>query len=163
MRFLLLFSLLAVNAPAFANEPIQPPQRLAGLWMMNTTVTGLTNTVNTYHMCVAPEADDALAHPNIPVTQCNDQTWLRDRHYAYYDATCPLENGTVTLKGQFGGDFEYNFQGELTITYDPPVEGVEVVTVSYEGRRLAPCKDHLERGVFLIRGENGLGNLNLSQ
>jgi len=163
MRLSLLLALLVASGFTHAREPVQAPQRMPGLWMMNTTVTGIPDVVRNYHICVAQDADDSLAHPNIPVTSCGEQTWQRDRHFTYLDATCVLESGAVTLTGKFGGDFQYNFQGELTLTYDPPVDGVDVVTVSYEGRRLAPCKDHLERGVFLIQGENGIGNLNLSQ
>lgn len=39
----------------------------------------------------------------------------------------------------------------------------EVTRMEIDGRRLAPCRGGLPEGRFLIKGQDGVGNLNLGE
>ena len=80
-----------------------------------------------------------------------------------YRAVCDAKGSTATVEGKFGGDFQYNFQGELSTSYTPALNGVTTEHTEIEGRRLAPCRGDQPVGTFLIKGQNGVGNLNLAE
>jgi hypothetical protein len=163
MRISFAVALLIASSPSLAETSVDKPLRMPGLWQMTAVVSGIPDTVRNFHFCVVPDADQPLAHPSVSVPDCPEQSWRQDRLTKNLTASCADDSGTVAMRGVFGGDFQYNFQGDLTLQYDPPRDGLSEVTISYEGRRLAPCKDTLKRGVFLIQGQDGIGNLNLSQ
>lgn len=163
MRLSFAVALLIASSHSLAETSVDKPLRMPGLWQMTAVVSGVPDTVRNFHFCVEPDADQPLAHPSVSVPDCPEQNWRQDRLTKHLSASCADDSGMVTMRGVFGGDFQYNFQGDLTLQYDPPRDGVSEVAISYEGRRLAPCKDTLKRGVFLIQGQDGVGNLNLSQ
>jgi len=40
---------------------------------------------------------------------------------------------------------------------------VKVAKMEIDGRRLAPCRADLPEGKFLVKGQDGVGNLNLGE
>ncbi len=166
MRIALILAMLATGSAVHAEPrvPIDPPQRMPGLWLMTTSIDGIPDAVGDFHICVDNKGEDApLGHPSLPPSDCPDPQWHKDKARSYYTASCKAGDSRVSAKGAFFGDFEYTLQGELTLEYDPPLDGRAEITVRYDGRRLGPCKETLKRGVFLIKGQDGIGNLNLSQ
>lgn len=165
MRRLLLLLTTAIAATAHASPmPMDNPIRLSGLWLMNTTHVGAAPQTSSFHVCVgSPVRDDVLAHPGSVLANCREERWSKDEHYSYYQAVCDAKGGSAAVDGKFFGDFKYNFQGELTTTFSSPGDGVKVSKMDIDGRRLAPCRGDLPEGKFLIKGEEGVGNLNLGE
>ncbi len=159
----LLLATAALTAHA-APTPAQPPARLPGLWLMNTGPAGEAAKVSSFHLCVgSPARDDVLAHPGSALANCRDERWSKDEHYSYYQAVCDAKGGSAVVEGKFFGDFKYNFQGEFTTTFSSPADGVKVTKTEIDGRRLAPCRADLPEGKFLVKGQDGVGNLNLGE
>lgn len=130
------------------------PERMPGLWEIVVTTPGAAHPERNFHICVAQGADDVLAQVEAePGVACGTQAWRRDNDRWKVEDACHGERGEWRRHGVFGGDFHYNFQGDLTIE-DPA--GRRVLQV--DGRRLAPCRT-LKPGEFVIKGENGV-NLN---
>ena len=165
MRRLLLLLTTAIAATAHASPtPMDSPTRMSGLWLMNTTSVGAAPQGSSFHVCIcSPARDDVLAHPGSVLANCREERWSKDEHYSYYQAVCDAKGGSAAVDGKFFGDFKYNFQGELTTTFSSPDDGVKVSKLEIDGRRLAPCKGDLPEGKFLIKGQDGVGNLNLGE
>ncbi|MHB1375359.1 MAG: DUF3617 domain-containing protein [Thauera sp.] len=165
MRALLPLLLLSAVASPLAHAtsaPADAPVRMPGLWLMNTMPASEAGKVSSFHICVGKVAqDDVLGHPGSTLSNCRDQRWSKDAFYTYYQAVCDGSGSTATVEGKFAGDFKYNFQGEITTTFSPPVGGVAMARSEIDGRRLAPCPGGLPENKFLIQGQDGIGNLNL--
>lgn len=58
-QFLVIATAAAVLAPALATsaEPVPPPLRMPGLWLLNTQIVGTPERARDYHYCVAPCKD----------------------------------------------------------------------------------------------------------
>lgn len=154
---------LVVLAVPAAAESIPAPLRMPGLWLMSTQMSDTEQRAPDYHFCVEPDTDAPLLNPEVDLTSCQDVRWQGSWLLRTVEANCPDEEGMVRLEGRFEGDFQYSYQGMVTLHYEPARHGVDALRLSYEGRRVAPCKDHIPRGRFLVQGAEGVGNLNLSQ
>lgn len=163
MRTALALTCVLLGSPALAAPtPIEAPQRMSGLWLMKEQGAQAAGAIS-YHVCVGTGADDVLQRPGKEFAGCRDQAWSRDAHYTYFSAVCDAAGGTATLRGRFGGDFKYNFQGELSATPVPAREGSGATRIELEGRRLGPCRPDQPVGKLLIQGQDGVGNLNLGE
>ena len=165
MRTLLPLLLIAASTAAHATTaPAEAPVRMPGLWLMNTAPAGDAAKTASFHVCIGKIAsDDVIAHPDSALRNCREQRWSKDAYYTYYQATCDAKGSTATVEGRFAGDFKYNFQGELSTTFSPPLDGVAIAKAEIDGRRLAPCRGDLPEGKFLIKGQDGVGNLNIGE
>ena len=165
MRRLLLLLTPVLAATAHASPvPAEAPIRMAGLWLMNTTPVGAAAQTSSFHICIgAPARDDVLAHPGSAVQNCREERWSKDEHYTYYQASCEAKGGNAAVEARFAGDFKYNFQGEVTMTIASQAGAAEVTRMEIDGRRLAPCRGGLPESRFLIKGQDGVGNLNLGE
>ena len=165
MRRLLPLLMTVIAATAHASPaPMDSPIRMSGLWLMNTTPLVEAAQTSSFHICIgSPARDDVLAHPGSALANCREERWSKDQYYSYYHAVCDAKGGTAVVEGKFFGDFKYNFQGEFTTTFSAPADGVTVTKTEIDGRRLAPCKRDLPEGKFLIKGQDGVGNLNLGE
>lgn len=163
MRIALALAPLLLGSTAFAAPtPMEAPQRMPGLWLMQATAATPAGSTS-YHVCVGAGADDVLRRPGSELANCREQAWTKDAHYTYFSAVCEAGSSTASVKGRFGGDFKYNFQGELTTTYAPARDGVSAATIELEGRRLGPCRADQPVGKLLLQGQEGVGNLNLGE
>lgn len=169
-------ALAAVLAPAFAAATLHAapatsftappdavattaPQRLQGLWLLDTAPLERAGGAPQYHMCIAAGGDDPLVFPGSELSNCREQRWVRSRRHLYYSASCELAGAATAVSGRFIGDFQYNYQGELLLSQAsaPPLR------IELDGRRLGPCKSGLPVGKFLIQGRDGIGNLNIGE
>ena len=159
---LLLAATAAASAALAAPTPVDPPQRLPGLWLMSTAPAGQAAQPSTFHICVGKTDTDVLNHPGNLLANCRDQAWSRDDHYRYYRATCDAKGSIATIEARIAGDLQYNYQGELTTRYSPPLDGSDQARAEILGRRLGPCRG-VPEGRILIKGQDGIGNLNLGE
>lgn len=163
MRLALTLAASLLGGPALAAPAaIDPPQRMPGLWLINTTPAESPASVPHFHLCIGAGEDDVLRHPGRAFDGCSEQSWSRDAHYTYYRAVCTVNGGSARVEGRFSGDFMYNFQGELDTRHGEAGDGA-TNTLAIEGRRLGPCKPGQAPGKFLIRGRDGVGNLNVGE
>ncbi|NMG04833.1 DUF3617 domain-containing protein [Azoarcus taiwanensis] len=164
-QFLVIATAAALLAPTLATsaEPAPAPLRMPGLWLLSTQITGASERAPDYHYCVVADEDAPLLNPVVDLGSCEQVQWRGDWLRRTVEASCTDTEGSLRLEGRFEGDFQYSYQGVVTLHYEPARQGVETLRLNYEGRRVAPCKEHIPRGVFLIEGVDGVGNLNLSQ
>ncbi len=154
-----LFSAAALAAPT----PTDPPQRLPGLWAIDTTPASEAAGVQSFHLCIGTSDRDVLRRPGHDSRDCRSESWSKDEHYRYYSAECTVKGSSARIEGRFTGDFQYNYHGELTTTYAPALDGATEVRMEVAGRRLAPCKPEHPVGKLLIQGQDGVGNLNVGE
>ena len=148
---LALLTLLQLPLPALADAP----QRMHGLWEVSVAEAGVP--ARSFHICVGAD-DQVFAQVDPAAGDCGPATWRREGHYRHVAQSCKGAGGETMRSGRFGGDFQYNYQGELHVRA-VGAQGDRVLQV--EARRLAPCKN-LEPGEFVAKGQNGV-NLNLGQ
>lgn len=154
-----LFSAAALAAPT----PTDPPQRLAGLWVIDTAPASEAAGVASFHLCIGATDKDILRRPGHDSRDCSAESWSKDAHYRYYTAECTVKGSTAKVEGRFSGDFQYNYHGELTTTYSPALDGVTEAKMEVTARRLAPCKAEHPVGKIMIQGQDGVGNLNVGE
>lgn len=163
-QFLVIATAAAVLTPALASsaEPVPPPLRMPGLWLLNTQIVGTPERARDYHYCVVPDTDAPLLNPVVDLSSCEQVQWRGDWVRRTVEASCSDADGSLRLEGRFEGDFQYSYQGVVTLRFEPARYGVDTLRLNYEGRRIAPCKDHVPRGVFLMDGYEG-ANRSVSQ
>ncbi len=154
MRLLsLLLSASTLIGAAHAGQSIEQPQRMTGLWLLNTSAE--TQREPDYQLCVERGDENPLLNPLVNFESCDPSDWTGDWMFRSILMQCRDGAGTFSVTGRFEGDFQYSYQGRLTITYDSPRDGDAGRTLLYEGRRMAPCKEHTPRATFFREGENG--------
>jgi len=163
LRSLLIAATTFAPAALAATVPVEPPQRLPGLWLMSTAPAGQAAKASSFHVCVGKTDGEVLDHPGNPLANCRDRAWSKDDFYRYYRASCDARGSAATIEARIAGDLKYNFQGELVTRFVPALDGVEVVRTEILGRRLGPCPGGLPEGKILIKGQDGIGNLNLGE
>lgn len=163
MRPVLLLIATLSSTAALAATPIDAPARLPGLWLINTAPATEAAGVASFHVCLGSTPAPILRRPGHEEPACSGESWSKDAHYRYYRAECTVRGSQARIEARFTGDFEYNYHGELTATYSPPLDGVELARFEMDGRRLAPCKAEHPVGKMLIQGKDGVGNLNLGE
>ncbi len=162
---LVIAAAAALLAPTLATsaEPAVVPLRMPGLWLLNTQIVSTPERAPDYHFCVVPDADAPLLNPVVDLSACEQVVWRGDWLRRTVEANCSDADGALRLVGRFEGDFQYSYQGVVTLHYEPARHGIESLRLNYEGRRVAPCKAHVPSGVFLFDGVDGVDKLNLTQ
>lgn len=136
-----------------AAPPIDSPPRMTGLWLLNTS--DAHERAPDYYFCVEKGSENPLLNPAVRLEQCDNTEWTGDWMFRNVTAQCRDTLGTFTVQGRFEGDFQYSYQGKLVLQFDPPRNGVVTQSLLYEGRRVAPCRQDVQRGVFLRSIDEG--------
>lgn len=128
------------------------PLPMEGLWEIVVTPKGASEPERQLHVCVRDLSGDVFAHVEAGL-DCAASEWQQNGPRWQMADRCTGPQGNVQRSGVFGGDFAYNFQGDLLTRRDGASRTLQV-----DGRRLSPCRD-LQPGEIRIKGENGI-NLN---
>ncbi len=157
MRAPALLAVLLLAAAPVQVAAADAPQRLPGLWEVNVNAAG--EPERSFHLCVGAGGDDVFVHMDAQPAECEPARWQRDGAWLRAESNCRSAAGAVLRSARFAGDFQYNFQGEVSLR---PAAGQGANRLLHvDGRRLAPCKA-LKPGEWELKGSNGR-NLNLGQ
>lgn len=111
------------------------PARKSGLW--NVTLNPADGAEQQFHECVERESDRLAAHG---ATDCSRSEVRREGARVLTESVCKADGSTRIVRGNFVGNLDSAFGGELSTTYQPALEGKSEETARYHARWIGPCK-----------------------
>ena len=163
IRFLTACAGLLLAGSAFAQIPADMPRPDPGLWQMQTSIVQMGGMGMSYRLCIGDDVDDLLMQPDEDV-ECRDFSYRRDGNQLMYNATCRTEGSEARVEGVFTGDIRRNYQGSITTTFTPPLEGIARTDMALNASWLGPCAPGQQPGDFAIDGMPslpGMGDIDL--
>ena len=140
---MLLLGFLLVSVPGLSSRASAATgdaplvQRRSGLWETQAVVMGMSSVVR---QCVVKENDDLAsklaARRN---ADCSQAELHRDGNQLQFHALCQAAGHEVRTEGTITGDFESSYQGQLTVTIKPPVNGQETTRIDISAHWVGPC------------------------
>ena len=134
---------------AAAQLPADMPRPEPGLWQMQTSIVQMGGMGMGYRICVGDDVDDLLMQPDEDV-ECRDFNYQRDGDRLIYSARCNAEGSEAFVEGVFTGDIRRNYQGSITTTFSPPLEGIARTDMALEAQWIGPCAPGQASGDVVI-------------
>jgi hypothetical protein len=139
------------------------PKRKAGLWEMNNRMEGMPS-MGPMQMCVDPATDNILQERAEKIKpQCSVMEVKPGAGKMTIHTVCKMENTTVTTDGTFTGNFDSGYKGEMTMRYNPPMQGMSQMRINQEAKWLGPCKSGQKPGDVIMPSMGGMGNVNMQE
>jgi hypothetical protein len=152
------FVLFAVNANADQGVVIK---RKPGLWEVSASVAGRGDG-GTIKQCTDHAADAKMMQM---MSQAQDGTCTVnkiteiDGGYALH-SECSMSGSKVTSKGEFKGDFDAEYNGEVKTTFEPALFGMGESVTTFKAKYAGPCPADMKVGDMLM--PNGM-KMNVEQ
>ena len=135
MRGVLLFTLLFPLA-ATAQEG---PKRKSGIWELRMSSAALPQPMVT-QQCVTESTDDLTrAAPGEP-QQCANPIIRREGASTVVETDCKVEGSTAKTRAVLSGDFASAYKADITVSFNPPLQGMKEQKRAVEGRWIGPCR-----------------------
>ncbi|MCZ4304172.1 DUF3617 family protein [Zoogloeaceae bacterium G21618-S1] len=154
-------ALLALaTAPALATNDI--PKRKPGLWEHAMQMDQLPGYTHRAQVCVGENLDDLARHE--AAGRCDKTHVVRVDDRVLIESVCQAEGSKVTTKGSFSGDFASRYAGQLTSTFQPPLNGMASTRMRMEAKWLGPCRPGQKVGdVILPDMPQGMGGIDINK
>ncbi len=163
-RFTALFAVsMLVAGFAAAQLPAEMPKPDPGLWQMQTTMAQMGGMGMGYRMCIGDDFDDLMMQPDDDM-ECRDFSYQRDGNRIVYRATCQADGSTARVEGVFTGDFRRSYQGNITTTFSPPLEGMSRADMTLDAQWVGPCAPGQKSGDMVMDGMPnipGMGDIDM--
>lgn len=140
---------------AVAQIPADMPRPDPGLWQMQTSIVQMGGMGMSYRVCIGDDVDDLLMQPEEDV-ECRDLSYRRDGNRLIYNATCDADGSEARVEGVFTGDVRRSYQGNITTTFTPPLEGIARTDMTLEAQWIGACAPGQQAGDVIIDGMPGL-------
>ncbi|MGQ0651813.1 MAG: DUF3617 domain-containing protein [Betaproteobacteria bacterium] len=136
MRSLLLLAGMLCAAAALAQDA---PKRKSGIWQLKMTSAMLPQPMIT-QQCVTESTDDlARPAPGGP-RECSKPSVSRQGASTVVETECKVEGSMAKTRAVLTGDFASAYKADVTINYQPPLQGMGEQKMAIEGRWMGPCK-----------------------
>ena len=112
--------LLLVPALALAQDA---PRRKPGLWEITMTSAMMPQPM-TVRQCVGEKTDDFGANQGPGAQRCSKQSIRREGAKVVIESVCQIEGSTATSRGEFAGDLNSSYSGEMLTRFAPPMHGI---------------------------------------
>ena len=127
---------IAAAAPSAAQDA---PKRKSGIWELKMSSAMLPQPMVT-QQCVTESTDDlARPAPSGPGA-CTKPVVQRQGAATVVESECKVEGSTARTRAVLTGDFAAAYKADITISYDPPLQGMGEQKIAMEGRWVGPCK-----------------------
>lgn len=151
MRTFLLCALVLTALPVAASAASEAPRRKPGLWEIRTQLPAMGNAATVMQICIGADKDDFDAQGGAS-GRCSPPRIERGAGTVTVDTVCTEDGHTAKSHAVFSGDFENSYRGDITVRYEPPMEGLEESRIRLDGRRLGPCKPGQRPGEMSMPG-----------
>lgn len=131
-----------------------PPQRKSGLWEITsqTSAGGQMTPGATMQMCIEQGRDDLSGDPRDTRRQCTKMDVKRSGDKTLVDSVCKFDRHTAYGHTVISGNLASSYRMENTTRFDPPVNGMQVVSSTLAGKWLGPCKPGQKHGTVVMQG-----------
>jgi len=130
--------LLALLCPLAATAQ-EAPRRKSGIWELKMTSAMLPQPMVT-QQCVTESTDDlAKPAPGGP-RDCSKPSVRRQGSSTVVETECKVEGSVAKTRAVMSGDFASAYKADVTISYQPPLQGMGEQKMAIEGRWVGPCK-----------------------
>ena len=150
-RWVWQVSMLAilVVGPALADDL---PLRKAGLWKM--TMTESTGESVASQQCVDEASDRALQKlgQGMAGTTCSKHEIKKGGAGWTVASECTFGESKMISKGEFKGDFQTSYEGQLETTFTPAFMGQTQSKSTIRGEFLGPCTAGQKPGDIIMDG-----------
>lgn len=137
------------------------PRRKPGQWEITTTMSLMAGQKMVMHQCIDKNTDaDLLAQANRQPGDCAPPRISRSGNRTVIETTCKMERSTVATRGEFTGNYESAYQGEVRSTFSPPLEGIKESHMAIAARWLGPCPAGQKPGSATMQMP-GMGNIDI--
>ncbi len=158
MRQTALLAAFALVLPAFPLDAYADdlPQRKTGLWELTMTA-GPGVPPQTMKQCIDSGTDAKLMKMGTDMAgklgaQC-ETTGIKKVGAQYInESTCQMGTTKITSKSVFAGDFNKEYSGETTATYDPPLMGMANAKTTLAAKYLGDCEAGQAPGDMVMPG-----------
>jgi hypothetical protein len=140
--------LLLVPALAPAQDA---PRRKPGLWEITMT-SAMMPTPMTVRQCVDDKTDDFGASQGRGAQKCSKQSIRREGAKVVIESVCLIEGSTATSRGEFAGDLNSAYSGDMVTRFSPPMHGMTETKMSFKGRHTGPCAPGQKPGAVTTQG-----------
>jgi Protein of unknown function (DUF3617) len=140
------------------------PKRKPGLWEMKMESAQMPGGAMTMLQCVDANTDaelqkNAMQNNQSGQTQCQPASIKKLSNG--YDSTviCKTAQGTSTMRAISTGDFNSNYQIDMTMRMDPPTKGMAEMKSLTKVRHMGVCTGGMKPGDISVNGMviSGLG------
>jgi hypothetical protein len=148
-----LAALLLLLSSTFAAAE-ELPTRKPGLWELETSMVGPGGRHAMKH-CTDAETDAAMTQMGKATAgpagaACTKNELRREGDSYVAEADCTVGESRIVTHSVFSGDFNSNYSGETTTTYDPPMMGVSETKMKLSARWVGPCEPGQEPGDVIM-------------
>jgi hypothetical protein len=147
MRLALLLAAL-LPAVALAQDA---PRRKPGLWEVAMTSPMMPQPM-TVRQCVDEKTDDFGARGPRGAQNCSRMSIRREGGKVVLDSVCQIEGSTATSRGEFSGDLNTSYAGDVVTKFSPPMHGIAESKMSFKGRHIGACAPGQKPGAITSQG-----------
>ena len=157
---LCLFALLiGAGSTAAADEM---PKRKSGLWQISTENSMMPGRKMTMQQCIDKNTDANLMARQKQAKDCSEPKITRRGNRITIESTCKMEGSTATTRGQFTGNYDSAYSGEIVTTFVPPMRGIKENRMQIDARWSGPCAPGQKPGSTTMNIP-GMGDINLEE
>ena len=157
---LTLLSLLLVPTLVLANDL---PKRKPGLWEIKTAMSVLGGQQMVMSQCIDENTDaNLLSQATRQQGDCEPPRITRAGERTTIETSCKVNGGTARTRGEFTGQYESHYQGEVVTHFDPPQHGMQEARMQIEARWTGPCPAGQKPGSAQMQLP-GVGTINLPE
>lgn len=145
MKHLLFLAILICSSSAFASEF---PERKAGLWEIKTMMSVSGQSMNqTMKQCVDKETDrELLSKMDNAQGECTGPDFKKNGSEYTFSISCTSNGTTMEMNTVYSGDFNSEYTGTTTVSFNPPLPHAGTQKVQITARWIGPCGEDLKPG-----------------
>ena len=143
------------------------PARKSGLWEMDNRIEGMPSH-GPMQICIDQNADNMVeqrgrpgdrSKPDCSVMDVKREAGGRMRIHSICKVNART---TATTDAVLSGDFGKSYRSDMTVRYQPPLEGMAEMRMVSQGKWLGPCKPGQKHGDVEMPGMPGMPGGNKS-
>ncbi len=151
MKRLSIFLCLLVP---FASFSADYPQRKAGLWEIQNSMEGMP-AGQTIRQCVNPEMDKKMIEMGSNMNEqmgadCSKVEFRKEGKNYVSETDCNMGGMRMISKSVFSGDFNKNYTGVTTVSFEPPVMGMKNQKMKQTARWVGACEPGQKPGDIIM-------------
>ena len=115
------------------------PRRKSGIWELRMSSASIAQPMVT-QQCVTEHTDDPTRAAPGGHKQCAEPVIRREGASTVVETDCKVEGSTAKTRAVLSGDFTSAYKADITVSFNPPLQGMKEQKMAVEGRWIGPCK-----------------------